>query len=78
MFHVVAEDESLWKIAASRLGSGERWNEIAKLNPTIDPDRLKVGQRLQLPAGAGPASTSAPSKAVASVDEAPAPQRRVR
>jgi nucleoid-associated protein YgaU len=50
--HVVQENESLWKIAAVRLGQGERWGEIAALNPDVDPDRLKTGMKLVLPSGA--------------------------
>lgn len=49
--HVVASGESLWIIAADRLGDGTRWREIAALNPAIDPERLRVGDVLELPGG---------------------------
>jgi nucleoid-associated protein YgaU len=52
--HVVQEDESLWKIAELRLGEGERWTEIAALNPDIDANRLKPGMELVLPSGGEP------------------------
>jgi len=47
----VANGESLWTIAEKALGDGKRWREIAKLNPKIDPDRLRPGLVLLLPAG---------------------------
>ncbi|MCZ6598034.1 MAG: LysM peptidoglycan-binding domain-containing protein [Planctomycetota bacterium] len=50
--YVVRANDSLWKIAARTLRDGERWHEIAALNPEIDPDRLRVGQALALPRGA--------------------------
>lgn len=50
--YVVQEDDSLWTIAEAWLGDGTRWQDIADLNPAINPDRLRVGQRLRLPATA--------------------------
>ncbi len=56
--YVVQSNDSLWKIAEKALGDGERWREIASLNPKLDPDHLEVGDRLALPArGARPASS---------------------
>nr|WP_249025404.1 LysM peptidoglycan-binding domain-containing protein [Streptomyces sparsogenes] len=37
------------RIAASRLGDGARWREIAKLNQLRDADALTPGQKLKLP-----------------------------
>lgn len=54
--YVVQEDDSLWTIAAHWFGDATRWQEIADTNPAINPDRLRVGQKLQLPShqpGAG-------------------------
>ncbi len=50
--YVVREGDSLWEIAADKLGDGSRYNEIAKLNAHIidDEDTLTVGMRLKLPA----------------------------
>lgn len=48
----VADGESLWTIAERLLGDGTRFTEIAKLNPSINPDRLKTGQVLTVPVGA--------------------------
>jgi nucleoid-associated protein YgaU len=50
--YVVREGDSLWEIAADKLGDGSRYNEIAKLNAHVidDEDTLCVGMRLKLPA----------------------------
>jgi len=51
-WYVVREGDSLWKIAAEQLGSGNRYKEISKLNPDIlaDEDNLIVDMRLRMPA----------------------------
>lgn len=48
--YVICEDDSLWKIAADQLGSGARWEEIAKLNGLAENSTLKIGSELKLPA----------------------------
>ena len=48
----VKSGDNLWKIAARTLGDRDRWQEIRDLNPDIDPDRIRVGQKLMLPASA--------------------------
>ena len=50
--YIVKPGDTLAAIATRLLGSGNEWREIAKLNPTVDPDKLKVGQRLVLPSAA--------------------------
>jgi len=50
--YVVQPDDSMWTIAQRWFGDGLRWREIADGNPDINPERLQVGQRLQLPARA--------------------------
>jgi len=49
---VVRDGDSLWQIAAKRLGDGSRYKEIAKLNRDVikDEDELMTGMRLRLPA----------------------------
>ena len=47
--YTVKENDSLWTIADAWFGDAGRWNLIAKANPLIDPDRLKLGQVLRLP-----------------------------
>lgn len=51
-WYVVQDGDNLWKIAASQLGSGARYEEIAKLNAEIlkNKDSLDVGMRLRVPA----------------------------
>ena len=51
--HVVKSGETLGEISQSRLGTVKRWKEIASLNGIEDPGRLRVGQKLRLPGGAG-------------------------
>lgn len=48
--HIVGSGETLSGIAKQKLGDAARWQEIVALNPGVKPDRLKVGQRLVLPA----------------------------
>ena len=47
--HVVKPNDSLWKIARTHYGDGERWGEIAAANSGVDPKRLRPGARLELP-----------------------------
>ncbi len=49
-WYVVRENDNLWKIATSQLGSGARFEEIAKLNGLKNKDNVPVGTRLKLPA----------------------------
>jgi nucleoid-associated protein YgaU len=47
----IQSGDSLWKIAASRLGSGAAWPCIAQANPQLrDANRLHAGQILSIPA----------------------------
>ncbi|MBN1391557.1 MAG: LysM peptidoglycan-binding domain-containing protein [Sedimentisphaerales bacterium] len=50
-WYVVREGDSLWRIAAEKLGNGSRYGEIAKLNAGIldGEDSLTVGMRLRMP-----------------------------
>ncbi|MBB4064354.1 tetratricopeptide (TPR) repeat protein [Gellertiella hungarica] len=50
--YTVANGDSVWKIAARLLGDWKRGEEIIRLNPALqkNPDRLKVGQVLKIPA----------------------------
>lgn len=58
--HQVVKGESLWKIAATRLHDGYRWQELWSANPHIeDPDRIEVGDLLVLPGVAAPAPMAA-------------------
>lgn len=50
--HTVTAGETLSKIAKSYLGDASRYMEIVKANSdtVTDPDKIKVGQRLNIPA----------------------------
>jgi len=50
-YYVVQDGDNLWKIASSQLGSGARYEEIAKLNADIlkGKEVLDIGVRLRLP-----------------------------
>jgi DNA-binding SARP family transcriptional activator len=63
--HLVGTRETLWSIAADRLGSALRWKELAELNYQLrQPDGesldlshwIRPGWRLILPASGGPAA----------------------
>ena len=43
--------DSLWKIAERHWGDGKEWRKIAAANPQLaDPDMIRVGEELRLPA----------------------------
>ncbi len=50
--YTVKSGDTLSRIALHELGDADQWNDIAALNPGIDANRLKVGAKLALPAGA--------------------------
>ena len=52
--HVIKRGDTLEGIARERLGDARRWREIAAANPTVNPENLKVGTTLKLPAGTTP------------------------
>ena len=60
--HVVAAGETLSDISKKHYGTTTKWREIVKANPGVDPEGLKVGDKLVLPeiAGAAPKDVSAP------------------
>nr|WP_119589711.1 N-acetylmuramoyl-L-alanine amidase [Streptomyces scabiei] len=47
--YTVRAGDTLWSIAASKLGDGNRWREIATLNALKTPDAITPGQTLKLP-----------------------------
>ncbi|MBN2131541.1 MAG: LysM peptidoglycan-binding domain-containing protein, partial [Sedimentisphaerales bacterium] len=50
-YYVVQDGDNLWRIASAQLGSGARYEEIAKLNADVlkGKEVLDVGVRLRLP-----------------------------
>jgi len=47
--YIVKPGDTLSKIATSKLGAAGQWRVIAELNGIVNPNRIRVGQRLQLP-----------------------------
>lgn len=47
--HTVGKGDTLSSISAKYYGKEKYWVAIAKMNPTINPDRLKLGQVVQMP-----------------------------
>ncbi|MCA9304504.1 MAG: LysM peptidoglycan-binding domain-containing protein [Phycisphaerales bacterium] len=47
--HTVREYETMGSIAKSLWGSSSRWDVISRANPSVDPDRLRVGMVLRIP-----------------------------
>ena len=49
--YVVVRGDSLWLIAQRELGNGRRWTEIYDMNRNVlvNPDLIRVGQRLAMP-----------------------------
>jgi nucleoid-associated protein YgaU len=47
--HTVRENETMGSIASRYYGSSGRWDVISRANPSVDPDRLRVGMILRVP-----------------------------
>lgn len=55
----VKPGDSLWKLAAERLGNGLRWHELLSVNPGLrDPNHIEAGSQIVLPASASPARSA--------------------
>ena len=48
MQYTVQPGDSLWSIARHVCNDGLRWQEIARSNSLVNPDRLLVGQVIQI------------------------------
>jgi nucleoid-associated protein YgaU len=68
-YTVVKGDAGFWGIAAKEYGNGQYWTLLAKANPGVDSNALKVGQVLVVPpkpdnnVAAPVASTAQPAQA---------------
>ena len=47
--YTIRRGDTLIAIAAQFYGDGSQWSVIAQANPTADPTRLRVGQKIKLP-----------------------------
>ena len=74
------EGDTFTSIAEEYLGDARKWVLIARENPSIDPQRLSVGQKIRLPAqdAQWPAAPAAPSAPTATASSAPLPPGTVR
>ncbi len=48
--YTVVRGDSLWKIAESTYGDGEKWTDISRANNLRNPDLIQIGKELELPA----------------------------
>jgi nucleoid-associated protein YgaU len=71
--HVVASGDTLAEISKKYFGTTTRWKDIVKANPGIDPEGLKVGQKLTIPEGATTAPATASGGGAAPAPASPAP-----
>ena len=66
--HVVKSGETLSDISKQHYGTTTKWKEIIKANPGIDPEGLKVGQKLKIPEIAGTTPVPTPGHASTPTD----------
>ena len=50
---MIASGDTFEALAQKYFNDGSKWSVIAKANPTIEPERLKIGQKIRIPASAG-------------------------
>ena len=72
--YIVKPGDTLSKIATSTLGAAGKWRLIAELNGIVNPSKLRVGKRLQLPDEV----SEVPSVVNTSAGTKPAAKERVR
>jgi nucleoid-associated protein YgaU len=49
--HTVVEGDTLGALAVRYYGKESLWTKIQDANPTVVPEKLKIGSVLQIPAG---------------------------
>jgi len=47
--YTIKKGDTLWSIANRVYGNGQKWVDIAQANPSVDPQKLAVGQTIVLP-----------------------------
>ncbi len=47
--YTVKKGDTLWSIATKTYGNGQRWQDIAKANPGLNANSMRVGQKIVLP-----------------------------
>lgn len=69
--YTVKKGDTLYTLAARFLGSGEKWKDIADMNPGLKPESIRAGQVIFLPAAA---ATNASSPQIMGVIRAQQPE----
>lgn len=59
--YTIKAGDTFSSIAADKLGDEKYWQQIAQANPTVDPQKLKVGQVIRLPTPGSSAASSTTS-----------------
>lgn len=54
----VVKGDTLWKIAATHLGSGTKYKQLAAINNISNPDLIYIGQKVYLTSDGAPSSES--------------------
>lgn len=47
--YTIRKGDTYWAIATRVYGNGQRWVDIARANPSVDPKKLVIGQQIVLP-----------------------------
>jgi len=47
--YIIRKGDTLWSIARIHLGDPKRWVEIQNANPGLNPNKLPIGQTINLP-----------------------------
>lgn len=47
--YTVQKGDTFWSIAQREYGTGQKWRDISEANPSVDPRKLAVGQKITLP-----------------------------
>ena len=47
--YIIRKGDTFYGIARREYGDAKRWRDIAQLNPSLDPKRLKIGSEIVLP-----------------------------
>jgi nucleoid-associated protein YgaU len=61
--HVIASGDTFEALAQKYFNDSTKWQLIAKANPTVEPERLKIGQKIRIPAGGSTATLAADTSA---------------
>lgn len=47
--YTIQKGDTLWSIAQDAYGDGQKWVDIARANPGLEPEKMSVGQQITLP-----------------------------